>query len=82
MKTFKRIYSFLNELVPPTIDRCVGRDNPAFGVSMADSIQFFAKNSGLGYGLAIIIVTLIVRLDYFPHWELSVLKRSYSSVRR
>ena len=33
---------------------------------MADGIQFFAKNSGLGYGLAIIIVTLIVRIIILP----------------
>ena len=76
MKTFKRIlFSGMSLSLLLLLTGCVGRDkagNPSgliwdvLGHPMADSILFFAKNSGLGYGLAIIIVTLIVRLIIFP----------------
>ncbi|KXT78196.1 Inner membrane protein translocase component YidC, OxaA protein [Streptococcus sp. DD13] len=42
---------------------------------MGELIQFFAKNVGLGYGLAIIIVTIIVRLIILPLG----LRQSYKS---
>ncbi|WP_313963788.1 YidC/Oxa1 family membrane protein insertase, partial [uncultured Streptococcus sp.] len=76
MKTFKRIlFSGMSLSLLLLLTGCVGRDkagNPSgiiwdvLGRPMADSIQFFAKDSGLDYGLAIIIVTLIVRLIIFP----------------
>lgn len=54
---------------------CVGRDsngNPSgivwdvLGQPMSYGIRFFAENQGLGFGLGIIIVTLIVRLIILP----------------
>lgn len=36
------------------------------GAPMGAAIQYFANNAGLGYGLAIIIVTLIVRIIILP----------------
>ena len=76
MKHFKRFLFFGMGLAALIfLSGCVGRDkagNPSgliwdvIGQPMADGIQFFAKNSGLGYGLAIIIVTLIVRIIILP----------------
>lgn len=54
---------------------CVGRDsngNPSgivwnlLGQPMSYGIRFFAENQGLGFGLGIIIVTIIVRLIILP----------------
>lgn len=54
---------------------CVGRDsdgNPTgliwntIGQPMANLIKFFAENQGLGYGLAIVFVTIIVRFIILP----------------
>ena len=76
MKHFKRfLFSGMGLAALLFLSGCVGRDkagNPSgliwdvIGQPMADGIQFFAKNSGLGYGLAIIIVTLIVRIIILP----------------
>ena len=76
MKHFKRfLFSGMVLAALLFLSGCVGRDkagNPSgliwdvIGQPMADGIQFFAKNSGLGYGLAIIIVTLIVRIIILP----------------
>lgn len=54
---------------------CVGRDskgNPSgiiwnlLGQPMSYGIRFFAENQGLGFGLGIILVTIIVRLIIMP----------------
>lgn len=54
---------------------CVGRDsngNPSgivwnlLGQPMSYGIRFFAENQGLGFGLGIILVTIIVRLIILP----------------
>lgn len=37
-----------------------------FGAPMADAIKYFANDKGLGFGVAIIIVTIIVRLIILP----------------
>lgn len=37
-----------------------------FGKPMSAGVEFFANNQGLGFGLGIVLVTLIVRLIIFP----------------
>ena len=37
-----------------------------FGAPMAEAIKYFATDQGLGFGMAIIIVTIIVRLIILP----------------
>ena len=58
-----------------TLSGCVSVDssgNPTgtvwniLGEPMAKLIQYFANNMGLGFGLAIILVTVIVRLIILP----------------
>ena len=85
MKTFKRIlFSGMSLSLLLLLTGCVGRDkagNPSgliwdvLGQPMADSIQFFAKNSGLGYRYT------HRAADYFPTGNLSVLEGD-SSVRK
>lgn len=67
---------------------CVGRDkagNPAgliwdvFGKPMASLISFFADNMGLGFGLGIILVTIIVRFIILPLGLYQSRKAAYQS---
>ncbi|BDD39283.1 preprotein translocase subunit YidC [Streptococcus ruminantium] len=50
-----------------------------FGQPMSYFIKFFAENLGLGFGLAIIIVTLIVRLIIMPLGIYQSWKSTYQS---
>ena len=67
---------------------CVSRDssgNPTgtiwhiLGEPMAKLIQYFANNVGLGFGLAIILVTIIVRCIILPLGLYQSWKASYQS---
>ena len=68
---------------------CVGIDrktgNPTgfiwnvLGRPMGEAIKFFANNLGLGFGLGIIIVTLIVRLIILPLGLYQTWKATYQS---
>lgn len=67
---------------------CVGRDangNPTgliwdlLGKPMSILITFFAENQGLGYGVAIIIVTIIVRLIILPLGIMQSQKAAYQA---
>ncbi|MCS4488845.1 membrane protein insertase YidC [Streptococcus sciuri] len=49
------------------------------GVPMANLITFFAKNQGLGFGIAIILVTIIVRLIILPLGLYQSYKASYQA---
>ena len=49
------------------------------GVPMANLITFFAKNQGLGFGVAIILVTIIVRLIILPLGLYQSYKASYQA---
>lgn len=71
-----------------TLTGCVGRDahgNPKgmiwefLGKPMSYFIDYFANNAGLGYGLAIIIVTIIVRTLILPLGLYQSWKASYQS---
>ena len=46
---------------------------------MGEAIKFFANNLGLGFGLGIIIVTLIVRLIILPLGLYQSWKATYQS---
>lgn len=67
---------------------CVGRDsagNPngfiwdTIGKPMASLISFFANNMGLGFGLGIILVTIIVRIIILPLGLYQSRKAAYQS---
>ncbi|MGT2887780.1 membrane protein insertase YidC [Streptococcus didelphis] len=71
-----------------TLSGCVGRDshgNPKgfiwdyFGKPMSYFIDYFANHINLGYGLAIIIVTIIVRTIILPLGLYQSWKASYQS---
>ena len=71
-----------------TLSGCVSVDssgNPTgtvwniLGEPMAKLIQYFANNMGLGFGLAIILVTVIVRLIILPLGLYQSWKASYQS---
>ncbi|MGT2935095.1 membrane protein insertase YidC [Streptococcus castoreus] len=71
-----------------TLTGCVGRDakgNPSgtiwnfLGKPMSYFIDYFANNIGLGYGLAIIIVTIVVRTIILPLGLYQSWKASYQS---
>ena len=46
---------------------------------MAEAIKYFATDKGLGFGVAIIIVTIIVRFDYLATWYLPIMEGNASS---
>ena len=49
---------------------------------MGNLITFFAKDQGLGFGLGIVLTTLVVRLLIFPLGIYQAWKASYQSVKR
>ncbi|MBF7095291.1 membrane protein insertase YidC [Streptococcus sp. HF-1907] len=66
-----------------SVDKSTGKPYGAIwntlGVPMANLITFFAKNQGLGFGIAIIIVTIIVRVIILPLGLYQSWKASYQS---
>lgn len=46
---------------------------------MAEAIKYFANDMNLGFGIGIIIVTIIVRtFDYFATWYLPIMEGNAS----
>ena len=76
MKKFKRIlFSGMSLSLLLLLTGCVGRDkagNPSgiiwnlLGHPMGEAIKFFANNMHLGFGMGVILVTLIVRIIILP----------------
>ena len=52
------------------------------GKPMGEAINFFATDLGLGFGLGIILVTVIVRIIIFPLGIYQSWKATYQSLRR
>ena len=77
MKSIKRIaLSIMGEAMLLVLTGCVQVDKATgqptgfiwntIGAPMAEAIKYFATDKGLGFGVAIIIVTIIVRLIILP----------------
>ncbi|HEL1585945.1 TPA: membrane protein insertase YidC [Streptococcus suis] len=89
MKQSKRLYlSGLSLATLLLLSGCVSTDsngNPTglvwnlLGQPMSNLITFFAENQGLGFGLAIIIVTILVRLVILPLGIYQSKKAAYQS---
>ncbi|NQG96782.1 membrane protein insertase YidC [Streptococcus suis] len=89
MKQSKRLYlSGLSLATLFILSGCVSTDsngNPTglvwnlLGQPMSNLITFFAENQGLGFGLAIIIVTILVRLVILPLGIYQSKKAAYQS---
>ncbi|HEL2057705.1 TPA: membrane protein insertase YidC [Streptococcus suis] len=89
MKQSKRLYlSGLSLATLFVLSGCVSTDsngNPTglvwnlLGQPMSNLITFFAENQGLGFGLAIIIVTILVRLVILPLGIYQSKKAAYQS---
>ncbi|EHI70029.1 membrane protein insertase YidC [Streptococcus ictaluri] len=88
LKLNRILFSGLALSILFTLTGCVGRDshgNPKgfiwdyLGKPMSYFIDYFANNVGLGYGVAIIIVTIIVRTIILPLGLYQSWKASYQS---
>lgn len=88
LKLNRILFSGLALSILFTLTGCVGRDahgNPKgmiwefLGKPMSYFIDYFANNAGLGYGLAIIIVTIVVRTLILPLGLYQSWKASYQS---
>lgn len=77
MKSIKRFaFSAMGVAMLLVLTGCVNVDKTTgqptgviwntFGAPMAEAIKYFANDKGLGFGVAIIIVTIIVRLIILP----------------
>ena len=77
MKSIKRVaLSAMGVAILLVLTGCVSVDKATgeptgfiwntFGAPMAEAIKYFATDQGLGFGVAIIIVTIIVRLIILP----------------
>ncbi|MBA2796428.1 membrane protein insertase YidC [Streptococcus porcinus] len=88
LKLNRILFSTMALSVLFTLTGCVGRDkqgNPTgiiwdiLGKPMSHFIEYFANHMGLGFGLAIIIVTIIVRTIILPLGLYQAKKASYQS---
>ena len=88
IKLNRILFSGLALSILLTLSGCVGRDshgNPQgmvwdyLGKPMSFFIDYFANNAALGYGVAIIIVTIIVRTIILPLGLYQSWKASYQS---
>lgn len=88
VKNRKLLLGGLSLLALLTLSGCIGRDtdgNPVgliwdwLGAPMSKAITFFAENQGLGFGVAIIIVTIIVRFIILPLGIYQSWKATYQS---
>ncbi len=87
-KTNRIIFAVMSLSMLFLLTGCVGRDssgNPSgmiwdvLGKPMETLIHFFANNMGLGFGLALIVVTIIVRLVILPLGLYQSWKATYQS---